>query len=191
MVAYNTASSAALPELSQRLAVPVTGVVEPAVVHVSGQGGRVGLLGTSATVESMAYQQQLETAGREVWAKACPLFVPIVEEGLFEDRVAHLVATHYLQEAPGDLRSLILGCTHYPFLKGVVARVLPGVTLIDSSEVTALVVVELLGARGLLNLGGEGWVHHYVTGDPHTYRVLAARPWAPVEEVERVELGRL
>lgn len=164
-MACNTASSAALPDLAEDLSVPVFGVLEPAAEEARAYG-KVGLIGTQATVESRAYERHLDLA----WAKACPLFVPLVEEGLWDDPVALLVARHYLEEAPKDLEALILGCTHYPFLKNTLAQVLPGVRLIDSAEATARRVAQALEREGLLNLEGRGRVVHYVTGDPESYR---------------------
>ncbi len=186
VVACNTASSAALPDLAEDLSVPVFGVLEPAAEEARAYG-KVGLIGTQATVESRAYERHLDLA----WAKACPLFVPLVEEGLWDDPVALLVARHYLEEAPKDLEALILGCTHYPFLKNTLARVLPGVRLIDSAEATARRVARALEREGLLNPEGTGRVVHYVTGDPESYRALAERLGERVEDLRRVSLEEL
>ncbi|GAA6736492.1 glutamate racemase [Thermus oshimai] len=186
VVACNTASSAALPDLAEDLSVPVFGVLEPAAEEARAHA-KVGLIGTQATVGSGAYERHLDIA----WKKACPLFVPLVEEGLWEDPVALLVARHYLEEAPKDLEALILGCTHYPFLKPVIGQVLPGVRLIDSAEATAKKVARVLEAEGLLNPEGRGRVVHYVTGDPEAYRALAQRLGEEVLEVRRVGLEEL
>lgn len=185
VVACNTASSAALPDLAEDLSVPVYGVLDPAAEAARGLG-RVGLIGTQATVESRAYERRLPL----VWARACPLFVPLVEEGLWEDPVALLIARHYLEAAP-PLDALILGCTHYPFLKGVIGQVLPGVRLIDSAEATAQAVAQGLRAAGLLNPEGRGRVVHCVTGDPEGYRILAERLGERVEVLRRVSLEEL
>ena len=186
VVACNTASSAALPDLAEDLSVPVFGVVEPAARAARGFR-KVGLIGTQATVESGAYPRYVDLA----WAKACPLFVPLVEEGLWDDPVALLVARHYLEDAPKDLEALILGCTHYPFLKGAIGAVLPGVALLDSAELTAQEVARALEAEGLLNPEGRGRTFHLVTGDPEAYRALAERLGERVEAVRRVSLEEL
>ncbi|WP_022798593.1 glutamate racemase [Thermus islandicus] len=186
VVACNTASSAALPELAEDLSVPVFGVLEP-VAEEARAYGKVGLIGTQATVGSRAYERYVRLA----WARACPLFVPLVEEGLWDDPVALLVARHYLEEAPKDLEALILGCTHYPFLKGAIGKVLPGVRLLDSGEATARRVAEALRREGLLNPEGQGRVVHYVTGDPESYQDLAGRLGVRVEALRRVNLEEL
>ncbi len=186
VVACNTASSAALPDLAEDLSVPVFGVLEPAAEEARPYA-KVGLIGTQATVGSGAYERYVSLS----WKKACPLFVPLVEEGLWEDPVALLVARHYLEEAPPGLEALILGCTHYPFLKPVIGQVLPRVRLIDSAEATAKRVAQALEAEGLLNPEGGGRVVHYVTGDPEAYRGLAQRLGEEVLEVRRVGLEEL
>ena len=135
---------------------------------------------------SRAYQQRLEAAGKRVWALATPLFVPIVEEGLWNDAVAELVARHYLEAAPHDLEALILGCTHYPYLKPLLARLRPQLKLIDSAAPTAARVAAALGPKA-----GSGSVVHYVSGDPDAYRALAQRLGVRVDQVRKVELGEL
>ena len=166
--------------------MPVFGVEEHAARAARGFR-KVGLIGTQATVESGAYPRYVDLA----WAKACPLFVPLVEEGLWDDPVALLVARHYLEDAPKDLEALILGCTHYPFLKGAIGAVLPGVALLDSAELTAREVARALEAEGLLNPEGRGRTLHLVTGDPEAYRALAERLGERVEAVRRVSLEEL
>lgn len=184
VVACNTASSAALPELSGSLSVPVFNVLEPAVAEAKAIGGQVGLIGTEGTIKSGSYQKQFD---EEIWSKACALFVPIVEEGLWADAVAKRVADYYLHDAPKDLGTLILGCTHYPFLKPVIDEVLPGVRLIDSAEATAKVVK----AGIKKNPAGAGSVKHFVTGDLEAYTVLARRLGVEVHQAERVPLDEL
>ena len=133
VVACNTASAAALPDLAERLPVPTWGVVEPGVAAALAVAprARIGVLGPVGTVRSRVYQDRLERAGATTWAQACPLFVPIVEEGVSDTEIARLVAAYYLDGRP-PLDAVILGCTHYPALKGVLAQILgPGVALVD------------------------------------------------------------
>ena len=176
VIACNTASSCALPQLEFELPVPVWGVIDPGVeaATAAGAGGRVGILGTKGTVASGAYQTRLEARGLEVWARACPMFVPIVEEGLVDSEESRLLVRHYLSDRP-QLSALILGCTHYPILKPVIAEFLgPDVTLVDSAEVVSEVVARSLEARHLVNPRAHlGQVIHYVTGDPSAYQHTA------------------
>jgi glutamate racemase len=182
VIACNTASAAALPELAERTPVPVWGVIDPGVEAAlrASKSGSVGVIGTQGAIASGAYQQRLAAHGLKVWARACPMFVHVVEEGLVDSEEAELLAHHYLDDRPG-IDTLILGCTHYPMLRGVLGRVLgPGIRLVSSDEVTAEVVREALAVSGDFEqcgtLGNKpaGTVLHYVTGDPLAYRHTAA-----------------
>lgn len=188
VVACNTASSLALPNLepNQR----VFNVISPVVPAALAYQGRIGIIGTVGTVRSQAYQRQLAQKGRVSWAKACPLLVPVVEEGLSQDLVADLLCSYYLQDAPSDLGGLILGCTHYPFLAHAIARVLPNVPLIDSAGPTALELRRYLQSQGLLAQREKGDCQHFVTGDPEVYQDLARLLGSDPGMVQRVELGR-
>jgi glutamate racemase len=172
IVACNTASACALPQLGDELAVPVWGVIEPGVqaaCHVT-QTGRVGVIGTKGTIASGAYQRRLEAAGLEVWAQSCPMFVHLVEEGLADSEDAEVLARHYLRDMP-EIDTLILGCTHYPVLAPVIQHVVgPGVTLVSSAEVTADVVAKAFPSN---SSNGHGRVTHYVTGGVHAYQHTA------------------
>ena len=191
VVACNTAAAASLPELADALPVPVWGVIEPGVAAAGRvvTKGRVGVLGTVGTLRSGAYQRGLEAAGLEVWVKACPLFVPIVEEGVADGAIARLVAEHYLGERPA-LGAVILGCTHYPALKNVLHDVLgPGVALLDSAEETASVVARDLRTLSLsrpTTSATLGTVHHLVSGDVPSYLHTAKILGGPAGTVERI-----
>lgn len=187
VVACNTASSIALPDL--KVSARVFGVIEPAVQAASAYPGRIGVIGTVGTIQSQVYQRQLAQKGRASWAKACPLLVPVVEEGLSQDPVADLLCNYYLQDAPSDLGGLILGCTHYPFLSRAIARVLPTVPLINSAEPTAWKLWNYLQAEDLPARRQQGSCQHFVTGDPEVYRNLAQRLGSDPGMVQRVELG--
>lgn len=194
VIACNTASAAALPELAARLSVPVWGVVEPGVAAALevAAGGRVAVLGTEATVRSGAYQRRLEARGLETWARACPLFVPIVEEGVSDTAIARLVAEHYLSDRPA-VSAVILGCTHYPALKPILQAVLgPAVALVDSAEATAAVVAADLRRLGLACPAGAGaaTLTQLVSGDLPTYLHVAGRLGGPPGPVQRVRLGQ-
>lgn len=177
VIACNTASSAALPELASQTPVPVWGVIEPGVeaARRASMSRRVGVIGTLGTIASGAYQQRLEREGLTVWARACPMFVHLVEEGLADSDEAEVLARHYLGDHD-TMDTLILGCTHYPVLRGVIGRVLgPDVRLVGSDVITAELVRDSLRERGALREDGRaGRVLHYVTGDPLAYRHTAA-----------------
>ena len=173
VVACNTATAVALPDLQREFDLPVWGVIEPGVEAAvrATRSGSVGVIGTKGTIRSAAYQNRLEARGLRVWAQACPLFVHLVEEDLASSPEAELIARHYLDGRP-DIDTLILGCTHYPVLAPMLAQVLgPGVRLVESASVTAESVRGTLGD----DAGGDpGRITHFVTGDPTAYEHTAA-----------------
>jgi glutamate racemase len=154
VIACNTATALAIDQIRQTASVKVLGVIEPGAQRASAasKSRRVVVIGTEATVSSHAYQKALSACQIEAREKACPLLVPLVEEGWVDHPVTEQVAGIYLDEAFGDgFRSadvLLLGCTHYPLLKSVLHRVIPkGVTVVDSAESTALAVRNLLNSE--------------------------------------------
>ncbi len=195
VVACNTASAVALPALTARLDVPVLGVIEPLAKAAAARTrtGKIGVIGTVGTVRSGAYQRALEAArpGVEVRAAACPLFVPLAEEGWLSGDVPRQVARAYLGELCRDgLDTLVLGCTHYPLLKPVIAEVVgANVQLVDSAEATAEAAAELLERRGLLAGGGKAVHRYFVTDVPDAFREVGARFLGrPIDGAEQVDL---
>jgi len=169
VIACNTASASALPELADALPVPVVGVIDPGVeaARRHTRTGRVGVIGTKGTIASGVYQRKLEALGLSVWAQACPMFVHLVEEGLADSSDAELLARHYLGQRP-PVDTLILGCTHYPVLRNVIqSAVGDSVTLVSSADVTADLVSQTWGGGAG---AGQGCVVHYVTGDVPSYQ---------------------
>ena len=164
VIACNTATALALDRITAAAHVPVVGVVEPgasAAASVSSKK-KVVVIGTEATVASHAYLKALQARGIEAREKACPLLVPLVEEGWVEHPVTEQVATIYLGEAFADgfhqADTLVLGCTHYPLLKPLLRRVAPGhVNIVDSAEATAEDVAsrlkKLISATGSTQAG--------------------------------------
>jgi glutamate racemase len=192
VVACNTASSVAIPALRASLEIPVVGVIEPgarAAARVS-RSGKVGVVGTPGTIASGAYQRALtaERPDLRIQVQACPLFVPLAEEGWVQGEVPRLVAREYL--APmrqAGIDTLVLGCTHYPLLRGVVTEALgPEVTLVDSADATADEVDALL-ARGVVARSpqGPGTLRVHVTDTPDRIPELSLRFLG--ERVERAE----
>jgi len=179
VVACNSASSVALPGIRDYFTVPVMGVVEAGVESALATGSRrIGIIGTKATIRSRAYQELLEKAdaGLVLKAQSCPLFVPLVEEGWSGSATAREVAGKYLRGFKGNVDTLILGCTHYPLLKRVIAGVLPKVKLIDSAVAVAQQTRSMLVARGLLGTRKKkGTTSYYLTDDsPVFYDLVKA-----------------
>jgi glutamate racemase len=151
VIACNTATALALDSITKAVGVPVIGVIEPGAEQATVQtkNRKAVVIGTQATVSSHAYLKALDSRGVQAREKACPLFVPLVEEGWTEHPVTEQVARIYLDEAfTGGFQSadvLLLGCTHYPLLKPLLRRVAPEhVSIIDSAESTAQAVAKLL-----------------------------------------------
>ena len=156
VVACNTASAVALEALNQELTIPVVGVIEPGArraVSVT-RTGKIGVIGTEGTIRSGAYAKAIKRINPavEVLTRSCPLFVPLAEEGWIENEVARLTARTYLRGLKEEgVDTLVLGCTHYPLLKGIIAEVMgEGVSLVDSGEETARTVTSILSQRELL-----------------------------------------
>ena len=182
VVACNTASAAALERLQQQLPIPVVGVVQPGVEEAveATREGRIAVLGTSGTIHSAVYQRALLRIQPSfvVVAQACPLFVPLVEEGWLQGEVPTLVARHYLQPlVEAEVDTVVLGCTHYPLLASTLAAVLgPGVRLVDSATATARHVARLLGERSLCAKAPQAVSHAcFVTDEPQRFAQQAQR----------------
>lgn len=208
VIACNTASAVALEMLRAELDLPVIGVIEPgatAAVEIAtrlaeqgdSRSGRVGVLGTARTIASGAYVRavgQLSTR-LEVTGQAAPLLVPLIEEGWLEGEVPRLAIERYLRPLiEADVGVIVLGCTHYPLLRGTIASVaadLAGrpVAVVDSAEATARVVGELLAGRGLSATGTEsGMLELLVTDFPASFGAMAERFLGagapPVEQID-------
>ena len=155
VVACNTATALALPRLQDTLRVPVVGVIAPgaAAAVAATRSGRVGVIGTHATIASGAYERALRKLdpALEITAAACPLFVPLIEEGLLDDPLTDQHIARYLRPLlDAGIDTLILGCTHYPLLHAAIARLAgPAIQLVDSAQNCALAVRELLVESGL------------------------------------------
>jgi len=182
VVACNTASAYALPGISANFDVPVMGVVEPgcrAALAATRNGG-IGVIGTAGTVGSNAYGSSLKKLNSEtrVVSRACPLFVPLVEEGWTEGEITRSVAARYLGGLSSEgIDTLILGCTHYPLLKRVIAEQMgEGVVLVDSAEATAEQLSDMLSEAGLSSDRTPAPKHHiYVTDLPARFETIAHR----------------
>jgi glutamate racemase len=171
VVACNTASAVSLEALKEEFSLPIVGVIEPGArraVAVT-RSGKVGVIGTAATITSSAYTKAIKRLNPavEVVTRACPMFVPLVEEGWVDNEVARLTTLRYLQGLREEgVDTLVLGCTHYPLLKGMIGEVMgEGVTLVDSAAETARTVDEILRNQGWLRPAAEQGNHHYYVTD--------------------------
>ncbi len=183
MVACNTASAYALEALQQQVDIPVIGVVRPGarVAARESVGGNIGVISTAATAESHIYRQYIQSLRPEakVFEKACPLFVPLVEEGWRKDPVTRTVAERYLQEMKDrKVDTLILGCTHYPLLRSMVADIMgPDVVLVNPAYETAMELKRLLHEHQIENLGGskieENPYEFFVSDQAEKFRAFA------------------
>ena len=182
VIACNTSTAHALETLQAESPVPVIGVIEPgakaAAVHADGRP--VGVIGTAGTIASNAYAKAIHRirGDARVEQKACPLFVPLVEEGWFEHPAAALIAREYLAPlSAAGVGSLVLGCTHYPLLRPLLQQVMgPEVRLIDSGEETARVVASAIRERGLEAPAGTTTEHRFVVSDDEArFRQVGAR----------------
>jgi glutamate racemase len=175
VVACNTVSSISLDAIRDSLSIPVIGVIEPgAKAAVSAtRTGKIGVIGTDATIRSNAYTKAIRALDRtiEVSGLACPLFVPLVEEGWTEGLIAELTAQRYLKHlSEKEIDTLVLGCTHYPLLKDILSRVMGDkVRLIDSAIETARDVRRTLEALSLLNIAGGNLRSFFVTDAPDKF----------------------
>jgi glutamate racemase len=194
VVACNTASAVALDAIAARAGVPTIGVIEPGAraALARSRSRRVGVIGTEATIAAGAYTRALRAgdATVEVYTRACPLFVPLAEEGWADGPVVQQVAETYLASLTrSGIDALILGCTHYPLLRQAIGQVMgEGVTLVDSAEETAREVAAQLAATGMARPAGTGATSFFVTDVPDRFvrigqRFLGAR----VQSAVRIE----
>jgi glutamate racemase len=196
VAACNTASALALDVLAREMPVPVIGVVEPgarAAVRLA-QGHPVAVIGTEATIASGAYLNAIRALAPEqaVVAQACPLFVPLVEEGRdCDDAIVRLTVETYLGPLrTADVQVIVLGCTHYPLLREAIAACLgPRVHIVDSGRETSLAVQRHLSQHdGLRSPAAPGTMQCYVSDNPARFRQVGSRFLnEPIEHVELVE----
>lgn len=179
VAACNTASATALDHLRKHVTVPIIGVIDPGAVAAAkaSRTGRIGVIGTEATVNSGAYERAIVAlrADARVIQKACPLFVPMVEEGRVDGEIAELVARDYLGGLiPLGVDTLVLGCTHYPALKGVIRKAVgDAFTIVDSAEETACAVRMMLTATDMTRQNGRGTIEFFASDNPERFRRLA------------------
>ena len=201
VIACNTATALALDRISSAAHVPVVGVIEPGAEAAAAatKNQKIVVIGTEATISSHAYRKALEARGLNAREKACPLLVPLVEEGWIEHAVTEQVARIYLEEAFAngfrDADTLVLGCTHYPLLKPLLRRVSPKhVTIVDSAESTARAVAS--GLQQLVPAAGDAEerravprISFFATDSVEKFRRLGERFLGhAIKDVQHVDL---
>jgi len=181
VIACNTSSALALDILKRKLPIPVLGVIHPAAAEAVQytKTKKIGVIGTKATINSMAYVKAIKKLDPEieVLAKSCPLFVPIVEEGLENDKVALLMAEKYLDAFQhSGIDSLVMGCTHYPILEPVIKKVISkDINIINTGRETAREVKHTLETQAIINDAGKGECEYFVTDSPDTFKEIGSR----------------
>jgi glutamate racemase len=196
VIACNTASALALDAIKAAVSVPVLGVVETGAnaAKLASQTGDVLVIATDATVQSQAYSIACRARGLRAYEKACPLLVPLVEEGWIEHPVTHEVLRIYLSELQQEARkaqmspdTLVLGCTHYPLLRTQIERMVPELQVIDSACVTAEQVAAAINGR---KTTGNGARQFFATDSVEKFRRMGTRFLGePMEDVALVDLG--
>ncbi|MBL8022430.1 MAG: glutamate racemase [Leptospirales bacterium] len=197
VVACNTATAHALPQLTERMKVPVIGVIEPGVRALlsSTRSRKVGVIGTRSTIKSAAYETEIQKLdpGVTVVSQACPLFVPIVEEGWMNKDFTRLAIREYLAPLRDQgVDAVVLGCTHYPLIRAAIQQEFPGFSLIDSSIEMAGAVSASVRATGI-EAAGSGSVKILVTDVTEQLSSLQnlffPHPVSGVEEILLPELS--
>ena len=197
VVACNTASAVSLDAIKSKVSIPVIGVIEPgakAAVKAT-KNGKVGVIGTEATVRSNAYTRAIHAVDRniEVFGLACPLFVPLVEEGWTEGQIPALIAGEYLSRIRDkEIDTVVLGCTHYPLLKNVIAEVMgEKVTLIDSAVEISYEIKATLEALGMSREErGNSLRKFFVTDSPERFLKVGEKFLGQtLEHIDTIEVG--
>ncbi|MBI2844323.1 MAG: glutamate racemase [Armatimonadetes bacterium] len=196
VMACNMSSAVALESAREAFPdLPILGVIEPgSQAAVSACGGVIGILATTGTVESGAYTRTIRRLApeAEVYEQACPAFVPLVEAGLTDTEEAEEAAREYLEPLLlARARTIVLGCTHYPFLRGVISRVAPQACIVDPAEETVNELQKVLLERGLRAGPGERKEHvFFASGDTEGFARLGSRFLRQeISSVERAEWG--
>jgi glutamate racemase len=198
IIACNSASAVALDALQEENDIDILGVIDPgakAAVNYT-TNGRVGIIGTKATISSDSYARAIQAINKDikVFSLACPLFVPLAEEGYIEKDATRLIAEEYLTTLINlDIDTMVLGCTHYPLLKDVISKVMgPQVRLIDSAEETARQVTRALEEKGLQRDNNRQAVHKFYVSDvPDKFSQIAARFLGrPINNITRIDITK-
>jgi len=195
VVACNTICCLAMGNLWEAFDVPIIGVITPAsrAAVALTKNKRIGVIGTEGTINSGVYYQAIKQLdeGIEIFPKACPLFVPIVEENLLEGEITQKIVDMYLVELrEKQIDTLVLGCTHYPLLRAPIAKCLGAeVTVLDPATAVAKELKQKLIENNLLNDKAEGYRKFFFTGQPQKAEKLIRHLKIKIDHIEQVDLG--
>ncbi|MCK5224409.1 glutamate racemase [Candidatus Calescamantes bacterium] len=196
VVACNSASSNSLSELKAKYEVPIFGVIEPTITSLSEEISKIGIIGTSATIESGSYQKMLkQKLGNEalLYEKACPLFVQLAEEGLSDSHIADTVIEHYLSKMKANSpQALILGCTHYPLFINSLQRYFgDSVSLVNPALEVAKEVHKYIHDNGLENKNGRGDIRFYLSDVPRNFGSVSVNfLQREIEDITKIDIER-
>jgi glutamate racemase len=195
VVACYSATSAALDTIQRKFEIPIIGVIKPGVKKALEltRTGRIGVIGTSLTIYSGAYEKAFNKlkAKCEILGRACPLFIPLVEEGWLDHPATDLIAQTYLKPLKEDkIDTLLLGCTHFPLLMPVIKKVMGDINYVDASRAVSAELMEKLNRKSLLNPEGNGKISIYLTNLSQNFKEIGERFLGePMKNFSRVALG--
>ena len=195
VVACNTATALALEELRKTFKIPIIGVIKAGAKTAinTTKSGNIGVIGTKATVNSKRYEEEIKKLSEnvKVIAKACPLFVPAVEEGILDGKLVDQIIKTYLDDFEKEIDTLILGCTHYPLLKSAIGEIYTNLNIVDPARETALDLKEILEEKNLLKNDAtkNREVKYYVTDGKDKFKEIGIMFLD--ENIEKVELVKL
>ena len=178
VVACNTATALALEELRKTFKIPIIGVIKAGAKTAinTTKSGNIGVIGTKATVNSKRYEEEIKKLSEnvKVIAKACPLFVPAVEEGILDGKLVDQIIKTYLDDFEKEIDTLILGCTHYPLLKSAIGKIYTNLNIVDPARETALDLKEILEEKNLLKNDAtkNREVKYYVTDGKDKFKEI-------------------
>ena len=194
VIACYSSTSVALDTIQQNSPIPVIGVIEPGVRKALKltSSGRIGVIGTALTIYSGAYERAFRRLSNrcEILGRACPLFVPLVEEGWFEHPATELIVRTYLEPLKEDnIDTLLLGCTHYPLLLDVIKKVMGSINYVDASNEVVSELARQLKAKGMENPHGKGNVAIYLTDLSMNFKEIGERFLGePMKTFSRISL---
>ena len=195
VVACNTATALALKELKETFKIPIIGVIEAGARTAieATKNGKIGVIGTKATIQSGKYEEEIKLFNKkvEVLQKACPLFVPAVEEGILSGKLVNQIIKTYLDDFKGKVDTLILGCTHYPLLKDAISKLYTDIKIVDPAKETALDLKEILEQNEFLKNDAkkDEEVKYYVTDGQEKFKEIGIMFLE--EDIPKVELVKL